>query len=575
VVNGYNYVGGLVGKNDLSSIGNSYATGEVMAVTGNQGGLVGGYFSGAGDISNSYWDTYTSTQATSFGGIGLTTADMKNLGATSGWDTSIWKFYDGFSYPLLKSFLTPLTVTANSASKTYDGTAYSGVNGVVYSSAPDANLLGTVGYIDTSQGVINAGSYSITPTGLYSNQKGYDITFVDGALTVNKAGLTVTGAAAQNKIYDGTTAATITGATLSAVYGTDDVTVSGGGTFSDKNVADGIGVTAVLTLGGAAAGNYTVTQPVGLIANITKANATVTANSDSKTYNGLNQSVNGFTAAGLVNNETSAVLTDVTAGASGTNAGTYAATASGTDGNYNLSFVNGNLTINKANATVTANSDSKTYNGLNQSVSGFTASGLVNNETAAVLTGVTAAGASGTNAGTYTATASGADGNYNLSFVNGALTINKAEATVTANSDNRTYNGLAYTGGNGVAYSGFANGETVAVLGGSLAYGGTSQGAMALGSYTIIPSGLTSGNYTIGYANGQLNIVEPPPVPTHQPGQMRDQVSSLLTSFNTSPFGQSDIHNLPILPPTAGEQGNGEQGPDNNLLLLLNGGIRL
>jgi hypothetical protein len=175
----------------------------------------------------------------------------------------------------------------------------------------------------------------------------------------------------------------------------------------------------------------------------------------------------------------------------------------------------------------------------------------------------------------YTANASGTDGNYNLSFVNGNLTINKANAIVTANSDNRTYNGLAYTGGNGVAYSGFVNGETVAVLGGSLAYGGTSQGAMDLGSYTIIPSGLTSGNYTIGYANGQLNIVEPPPVPTHQPGQMRDQVSSLLTSFNTSPFGQSDIHNLPILPPTAGEQGNGEQGPDNNLLLLLNGGIRL
>ena len=36
---------------------------------------------------------------------------------------------------------------------------------------------------------------------------------------------------------------------------------------------------------------------------------------------------------------------NLTAGGSGKNAGTYAHTASGTDGNYNLTFVNGALTI--------------------------------------------------------------------------------------------------------------------------------------------------------------------------------------------------------------------------------------
>jgi hypothetical protein len=40
------------------------------------------------------------------------------------------------------------------------------------------------------------------------------------------------------------------------------------------------------------------------------------------------------------------------------------------------------------------------YTGLAQSVSGFTASGLVNNETENVLSGVSASG-SGTNAGSY------------------------------------------------------------------------------------------------------------------------------------------------------------------------------
>ncbi|MDP2142952.1 MAG: MBG domain-containing protein, partial [Gallionella sp.] len=124
------------------------------------------------------------------------------------------------------------------------------------------------------------------------------------------------------------------------------------------------------------------------------------------------------------------VLAGVTAtGATGTNAGSYTSTASGTDGNYNLTFANGTLTISKANATVTANSGSGTYSGVAQSVNGFSASGLVNGETAGVLTGVTAGG-SGTNAGSYATIASGTDGNYNLSFVNGTLTINNANTAL-------------------------------------------------------------------------------------------------------------------------------------------------
>src|SRR5690606_39343657 len=83
-----------------------------------------------------------------------------------------------------------------------------------------------------------------------------------------------------------------------------------------------------------------------------------------------------------------------------------------------------------------------TYNGLQQNVSGFTASGLVNGETESVLSDVTTTGGNGTNVGSYNLIASGADGNYALTFVDGALTINKAAATVTANSGAVTYNGL-------------------------------------------------------------------------------------------------------------------------------------
>src|SRR5690606_19157430 len=105
-------------------------------------------------------------------------------------------------------------------------------------------------------------------------------------------------------------------------------------------------------------------------------------------------------------------------------------------------FVAGALDINKAQATVTANSKTTTYNGLEQNATGFSATGLVNDETTSVLTGVTTTGGTGTNAGQYVHTASGSDENYDLTFVAGALDINKAQATVTANSKTTTYNGL-------------------------------------------------------------------------------------------------------------------------------------
>lgn len=96
--------------------------------------------------------------------------------------------------------------------------------------------------------------------------------------------------------------------------------------------------------------------------------------------------------------------------------------------------------------------------------------------------------------------------NYTISYANGALTVTPAPLTVTANNATRSYDGTAYSGGNGIAYSGFVNGESASALGGTLAYGGTSQGAVNVGNYSIVPSGLASANYAIAYVNGSLAI---------------------------------------------------------------------
>ncbi|MDD3594689.1 MAG: GLUG motif-containing protein, partial [Candidatus Gastranaerophilales bacterium] len=93
--------GGLVGLNSDGTITNSYATAKVSR--GDKchglGGLVGWNYGGT--ITNSYWDKQTSGQATSDGGKGKNTADMKTPATFSGWDTTIWSLVQG-QYPKLK-----------------------------------------------------------------------------------------------------------------------------------------------------------------------------------------------------------------------------------------------------------------------------------------------------------------------------------------------------------------------------------------------------------------------------------------------------------------------------------------
>ena len=102
--------------------------------------------------------------------------------------------------------------------------------------------------------------------------------------------------------------------------------------------------------------------------------------------------------------------------------------------------------------------------------------------------------------------------NYNTNNATVTVTVNQATLDITATSTNKVYNGVAFSGGNGVTYSGFVNSETPAALGGMLTYGGTSQGATSGGTYSIIPSGLTSANYSISYTNGVLTILAIPVV---------------------------------------------------------------
>lgn len=106
-ISGASYVGGLVGYNS-GTVTNSYSTG-VPTASGQKGGFCG---ANGATISGCYWDTQTSGIATSYGGTGKTTAQMKTQSTFTGWDFTretangtndywtLWS-YDNLGYPEL------------------------------------------------------------------------------------------------------------------------------------------------------------------------------------------------------------------------------------------------------------------------------------------------------------------------------------------------------------------------------------------------------------------------------------------------------------------------------------------
>lgn len=107
-------------------------------------------------------------------------------------------------------------------------------------------------------------------------------------------------------------------------------------------------------------------------------NVELTANSNEATYNGEEHSVSGFTGA-----PEGADFSEITVGASGTNAGTYSASfAEGTVGKVDKTgkyivtkATDGRLLISpvtdQVTVTITGNKDTKPYNGYEQSVTGY------------------------------------------------------------------------------------------------------------------------------------------------------------------------------------------------------------
>ena len=359
-----------------------------------------------------------------------------------------------------------ITITANSASKIYDGTPLTNngftftkdvlVEGDVLTAVVEgsATNVGDPGVNKVTSYVVTRGNKDVTGNYTFTDS-------VDGKLTINKRTVTLTSETA-SKEYDGTpltkpeVAVTGDGFVAGEV---SDITATGSVTFvHEGEVTNTITYTTGEKFN---ADNYTITKNEGKL-SITQRTGegktiTVTANSDEKVYDGAPLTNNGFIHAGaLVEGD---VLTAVVEG-SQTDVGvgdnvvkSYKVMRGETDVTTSYTFadsVKGALTVTLRDVTFTGESKSLPYTGGMQSITGITQSGLVEGHRYEGLTYK----AEGQNVDSYDGAFSGdvvikdAQGNdvtknYNVTKTPGKLTITNASFTVTFTGENaeKIYNG--------------------------------------------------------------------------------------------------------------------------------------
>lgn len=401
-----------------------------------------------------------------------------------------------------------LTVQAADASKTYGQavvpSAYS-VSGLRNSDTVSSVGLASAGAPASAQ----VGEYVITAGGADgSGLSNYDITYVDGVLRVGKAGLTIH-AGNVSKTYGD--AVSLSDFTVEGLRNDDRVSSA---TLSSDGVAATAAVgdyrIAASNADGQGLSNYDITYTDGTL-SVGKAGLTITAANAGKVY-GDTATLSGYAVSGLRNAD---AVTDVTLESEGSVAiasvGGYVIRAGGADGsglsNYDITYVDGLLSVRKAGLTITALGASKTY-GQSLDPSMFQAEGLRNADAVSSVLLSSDGSAQSAVVGDYLIRASGASGpglsNYDITYVDGVLSVGKAALTITALDARKTYGDAAQLASYRV--DGLVNADRVSNV--SLSSSGEAETAI-VGNYVIRAGGAVGdglSNYTIRYVDGILTV---------------------------------------------------------------------
>jgi hypothetical protein len=458
----------------VTGAGTYTATGFVNSETSS---VIGG--------SATYTTTYTNTTAAGTAGVTITPV-VTNLTATN------YSFSAANGAITISKANTTITATGTT-SFTYTGavqgpttsTVTGSTGAVTYSYS---NTGGTT-YGPSATRPTNAGTYqviaSVAADANYNSASSSALAF-----TINKAVLTIT--AANQTVPYGTAAITVTGAgtyTATGFVNSETSSVIGGSatyttTYTNTTAAGTAGVTITPVVTNLTATNYSFSAANGAI-TISVATPTVTVTVGTYTYNASAQGPTAATNTGTGSSYTfSYVGTGSTTYAASstrpTAAGTYTATATvAANGNFGSASSNAtSFSISTKALTITANNQTKCA-GTTFTFAGteFTTSGLESGNTVTSAT-ITSTGApSNAIAGTYPIVASNAAGtglaNYNITYVNGTLTVNANVAISSQSTATQTRCiSLAFTPitvtatGVGLTYQWYSN-TTASTIGGT------------------------------------------------------------------------------------------------------------
>ena len=360
-----------------------------------------------------------------------------------------------------------VTITENSGSEKYDGAEKTVTGYTVAISNPlytekDFTFSGN----DTVKGT-DAGSYDMELkaedfTNTNKNFSNVEFVIVDGTLKIAKRTVTLT-SATDSKVYDGT------------ALTNNEVTVSGDGFVTGEGAA--YDVTGTQTEVGSSANtftyelnkgtkaaNYDITKTEGTltVTELTdKVTVTITENSGSEKYDGAEKTVTGYTVS--IDNELY-TENDFTfsgdATVKGTDAGSYdmelkASDFTNTNANFNnveFVIVDGTLEISKRTVTLTSADDEKVYDGTALTNDEVTVSGdgfATGEGVAYDVTGSQTEVGSSANEFTYTLNEGTKAANYEITTVEGTLTVtaltDKVTVTITENSGSEKYDGTEKT----------------------------------------------------------------------------------------------------------------------------------
>ncbi len=323
-----------------------------------------------------------------------------------------------------------------------------------------------------------------------------------------------------DKTYDDTDAATILTITPVGLVGGEVVTINGGvAVFDDQHAGVGknVEITGLNLVADPVSANYDFDDTATATATINQVALTVTANTDTKVFDGSNSSavLPTITSGALVGNDTAGYVQTYDTANAGTGK-TITPSGAANDGNgglnYAVTFVT-NVTgvITKAPLTITADDLTKVYGSANPTATA-TYDGFVGGDDESDLdTQVTLVIVANnfSDVDNHVITAFGAaDANYVITHVNGNLVVTPFELTADASATNKVYDGNTDADAS-VSPVGMLFGDTVTAshtsasfdtadvgTGKDVTLSGVTLGGVDAGNYSIAGTAMTTANIT-------------------------------------------------------------------------------